>query len=130
LINQSANSEIDIIRLATAADFLWNASNYSQEYALWKVLMSRYGVDNARTLIKYSDRYGSMLEILLRLEMKNSVARNLKSGQQTMTDLTSLVAEIDESIELQHRIVKELQQLNAELRVRLNHFAISTVVNN
>jgi hypothetical protein len=119
-VNQPVTSEIGIIRLATAADFLWNATTYSKDYALWKVLMSRYGVDNARELITYADKYGLMLEVLLHLEMKSPIVRNIKSAQQIMADLTSLAAKISESLGSRHKLVTELKLLNAELRNILN----------
>ena len=130
IVNQPVNAEIDVIRLATAADFLWNAKTYSKDYALWKVLMSRYGADNARELIIFADRYSLMLEVILKLEMKSQIARNIKSGQQVMTELTSLVAKISESLGSQNKLVKELQLLNAGLRNRFNlHSSLTTLKN-
>jgi hypothetical protein len=126
LVNQPVTSELEIIRLATAADFLWNSGTYSKDYALWKVLMSRYGVDNAHEMIIYAEKYSLMLEVILRLEMKGQITRNLKSGQQILTDLTSLVARIGESLGSQHKLVKELQLLNAGLRNRLNLRMLTT----
>ncbi len=129
-VNQPATSEIDIIRLATAADFLWNALTYSKDYALWKVLVSRYGADNARELINYADKYGLMLEVILRLEMASQLARNLIVGQQAMSDLTSVVAKISDSLGSKHRLIKELQMLNAGLRNRLNLYSPSVPIKN
>jgi hypothetical protein len=130
LVNQPVNTEIEVIRLATAADFLWNARTYSKDYSLWKVLMSRYGVDNARELIIFADKYGLMLEVILKLEMKSQIARNIKSGQQVMAELTSLVAKISENLGSQHNLVKELQLLNAGLRNRFNLHPSLTVLKN
>ena len=122
-VNQPASSEIDIIRLATAADFLWNANSYSKDYALWKVLISRYGAENARALISYAEKYSLMLEVILRLEMKSQMARNFKTGQQAIADLTLLVSKIGESLGPQHKLVKELHLLNTGLRNELNLYA-------
>lgn len=121
-LNYAPKSEIDIIRLATAADFMWNVKSYSEEGSLWRVLMTRYGVVNARTLLNYVDKYGLVLEVLLRLDQKNSITRNYKNGLQLIADLTSLVGTLGESMGSQHRLVKELQQLNARLKDRLSKY--------
>jgi hypothetical protein len=127
LINQPALNEIDIIRLATAADFLWNMKNYSQDQALWKVLTSRYGVETARELIQYADNYALMLEIILKLEMNVQTARNFKSGQETIADLTTLVAKISDRLGPKHKLVRDLQLLNADLRNKLNVYLTNNV---
>jgi hypothetical protein len=118
--NLPLNSEISIIRLATAADFMWNSGAYSPDFCLWKVLLTRYGAENARSLILYADKYASILEALLRYEMKIQVARNIRIAQQTMIELTSILAEISGSLGNQHNLVKDIQQLNAEVRTRLS----------
>ncbi|MBN1143245.1 MAG: hypothetical protein JXA72_02435 [Bacteroidales bacterium] len=122
LLNYPPKSEVDIIRIATAADFMWNAKSYSKEGSLWRVLMTRYGPVNARMLLNYADKYGLVLEVLLRLEQKHSIARNYKSGLQLLADLTSLVGSLGESLGSQHRLVKELQQLNAGLKIKLSNY--------
>ncbi len=120
IVNLPALSEIEIIRLATAADFLWNGSSYSKHYALWKVLVSRYGIENARILIEYADTYALLLETLSKLNSKIQVTRNIKNGQTYITDLTSILARISDNLGIHHRLVKNLQVLNAQLRVELN----------
>lgn len=122
-INQPVDGEIGIIRMATAADFMWNANTYSRDYALWKVLISRYGAANARELIRYADKYGMMLEIMLRLDLKIQTVRNFKTGQQIIADLTVLVAGIGERLGSQHKLIQELQMLNAGLRSRLSSYS-------
>jgi hypothetical protein len=119
VVNLPASSEIEIIRLATAADFLWNTSSYSADYSLWKVLVSRYGIENARDLITYAERYSLLLEVVVKLEMRIQTARNSKTGQQMMTDLTSLLADISANMGTHNRLVKELLFVNAGIRNKL-----------
>ena len=69
-INQPARTQIDVIRLATAADFTWNTRDYDPDFSLWKILASRYGVDAARELIHYADHYGLVLETELKRAKK------------------------------------------------------------
>ncbi len=120
IINQPAYSAIENIRLATAAEFMWNASDYDPEYALWKVLVSSYGVENARDLILYADKFSVLLEVLLKLDMNMQTARSIKDGQQAMVDITNLLGSISVRLGSQNDLVKELQKINADLRNRIN----------
>jgi len=52
-MNFQPGSELDIVRMATAADFMWNVADYNPEASLWKVLRSRYGAEVARELVQY-----------------------------------------------------------------------------
>ncbi len=122
-VNQYAENEIDIIRLATAADFLWNSGSYSKYLSLWKVLQSRYGAAVSRELIRYADQYGLMLEMILRLTEKEQASRNLKIGQQILIDLDRQVVSITTLMGQEHRLVKELRKLNLECRKKLGMFA-------
>ncbi|HLO57165.1 MAG TPA: hypothetical protein VK179_00335 [Bacteroidales bacterium] len=120
VVNLPPASEIEVIRLATAADFLWNMNSYSKDYSLWKVLVSRYGRQTAVNLITYADKYSVLLETLLKIENNIQSAKNIKQGQITITELTSVTAQISDALGQQHRLIQELLRLNAELRNRLN----------
>ena len=128
VVNQPVSSEIEIVRLATAADFMWNAKQYSAELSLWKVLLTRYGAENARSLIMYAEKYSLMLEILLKLRLNIQVARNAKTGQQIMSELTSILADLSIKMGSQKKLVKELQTLNAGLRNHLNQNSLTLPV--
>ena len=118
-MNTSANSEIDIIRLFTAADFMWNSKSYVGDLSLWKVLQSRYGAEVSRELITYADKYGHMLEILTRMQGSKQLPRYVKDGQQILTELNHMVSSIGRSLGIHHRLVLELQALNSELLIKL-----------
>jgi hypothetical protein len=120
VVNLNPRTEIDVIRLATASDFMWNADTYSPDYSLWKVLTSRYGISNARLILEYADRYSMLLEIVLKLELNMQTTRNIKAGQQNMAELTKKLSEINVRLGAQNKLVKELKILNADLRNRLN----------
>jgi hypothetical protein len=122
-IRFAAGSEIEIIRLATAADFIWNTANYSKDRSLWKVLQSRYGAETGRKLILYADKYGHMLEILSRMKKTGQIPRNLKNEQQTLAALGTLVGEISAMLGAEHRLVKELRTLNSGLKDSLTNIA-------
>jgi hypothetical protein len=91
---------------------------YTADYSLWKVLVSgmelkMHGSDT------YAEKYSLLLEVVIRLEMKLQTARNFKTGQQMMTDLTSLLADININMGSHNRLVKELLYINAGLRNKL-----------
>jgi hypothetical protein len=118
-INLAAASEIDVIRLATAADFMWNAASYSRDRSLWKVLQSRYGAEASREIIRYADQYGLMMETLLRMSVKTQLQRNIKNAQQILSELRGLVHSIGQSIGPDHPLVKELDTLTTALQDRM-----------
>jgi hypothetical protein len=122
-INKYAENEIDIIRLATAADFLWNSGSYSKNLSLWKVLQSRYGAVVSRELIRYADQYGLILEMIMKLKAREQISRNLKIGQQILIDLDKQVVSITTLLGQEHQLVKELRQLNQDCRKKLGMFA-------
>jgi hypothetical protein len=101
---------------------MWNATSYVKESSLWRVLMTRYGSVNARMLLNYADKYGQVMEVLLKLEQNNSFSRNYKNGLQLIAELTSLVGALGDSLGTQHRLVKDLQRLNAGLKVGISKY--------
>ena len=128
-INQPARSEIDVIRLATAADFMWNTRNYNPDYSLWKVLASRYGVDAARELIHYSNQYGLMLETELKLQRNEQIQRNLKNIREDLTDLSVSTRNLEKWLGSDHPLMKDIQSLNTLLKARLEQLTSSKVSN-
>lgn len=121
-VNQTAVSEIDLIRLSTAADFIWNCNNYDPDYALWRILCSRYGADAARSLIQYADQYAIMLEIGQKLERKEPIPRNLKNIQADLAILASLSINLELYLGPGHPLLQEIVRLNAQLRTRIEKF--------
>ncbi len=128
-INQAARSEIDVIRLATAADFMWNTRDYDPDYSLWKVLVSRYGVDAARELIHYANQYGLMLETELKLQKNEQVQRNLKNIREDLTVLSVSTRNLEKWLGSDHPLMKDIRSLNTLLKARLEHLTSSKVSN-
>jgi hypothetical protein len=128
-INQTARSEIDVIRIATAADFMWNTRDYDPDYSLWKVLLSRYGVDAARELIHYANQYGLMLETELKLQRNEQVQRNLKNIREDLTVLSVSTRNLEKWLGSDHPLMKDIRSLNTLLKARLEHLTSSKVSN-
>jgi hypothetical protein len=128
-INQTARSEIDIVRLATAADFMWNTRDYDPDYSLWKILASRYGVDAARELIHYANQYGLMLETELKLQRNEQVQRNLKNIREALSVLSVSTRNLEKWLGSDHPLIKDIHSLNTALKARLEHITSSMVSN-
>jgi hypothetical protein len=128
-VNLIPASEIDVIRLATAADFMWNAGSYDPDYSLWKVLLSRYGVEASRELVRYADLFGLMLEIELKLTKNEPISRNLKNVQDDLSNLSMVSGRLEQLLGLNHPLMKDIHSLNALLNDRLEKFIHGTPVN-
>jgi hypothetical protein len=128
-VNQAARNEIDVIRLATAADFMWNTRDYDPDYSLWKILASRYGVDAARELIHYSNEYGLMLETELKLQRNEQVQRNLKNVREVLSILSVSTRNLEKWLGSDHPLMKDIRSLNTLLKARLEHLTSSKVSN-
>jgi hypothetical protein len=126
LVNQTVNDEIDLIRLATAADFLWNAASYSPDYSLWKVLTSRYSPEAAREIIIYADKFSMMLETLVRLHKNEQPGRNLKNGQAILEELTYQVQLIGNLLGEEHPLLQALKKHNDLLNRRFEEYTKTT----
>jgi hypothetical protein len=128
-INQPARTEMDVIRLSTAADFMWNTRDYDPDYSLWKVLVSRYGIDAARELIHFANQYGLMLETELKLLRNEQVQRNLKNIRQDLTVLSVSTRNLEKWLGSDHPLMKDIRSLHTLLKARLEHLTSSKVSN-
>jgi hypothetical protein len=128
-INQTAHTEIDVIRLATAADFTWNTRDYDPDFSLWKVLASRYGVDATRELIHYANEYGQILETELKVQRNEQVQRNLKNIREDLSVLSVTTRNLEKWLRSDHPLMKDIRSLNALLKARLELLAGSRVSN-
>jgi hypothetical protein len=129
-VNLEPGSEISLIRLCTAADFMWNMRDYDPDLSLWHVLVSRYGADAAGELIHFADRYGLLLEIQLKLQRKEPLARNLKNIESDMAEMDAILARLTallgpgnaQSLQLiqpSNLLVPELLKLSTQVKQNL-----------
>jgi hypothetical protein len=121
-MNNPAASEIDVIRLSTAADFMWNARDYDPDYSLWKVLCSRYGAEAARALIHYADQYSLLLEIELKLMRNEPIPRNLKNLQTDLLGLDSVIRDLKRILKNSDPLLRDILSLNEILEKRIERF--------
>ncbi len=128
-INLPATSEFNMIRLATAADFMWNTKDYDPEYSLWKIVVSRYGVNAARELIHFASQYGLLLETELRLQKNEQVQRNLKNIRGDLSVLSVSTRNLEKWLGADHPLVRDIRTLNTQLKSRLEYMSRSMVSN-
>jgi hypothetical protein len=128
-INQTAGTEFDIIRLATAADFMWNTHDYDPDYSLWKVLVSRYGEDAARELIHFANLNGMMLETELKLQKNEQIQRNLKIIRGDLAVMSVSARNLEKWLGSDHPLITDIRSVNTLLKTRLEHLTRSMVSN-
>ncbi len=89
ILNIASPDELTVIRLATAADYLWNSTGYDPWLSAWKILVIRYGKAAAEELVWFNDMYYSLLGNCLRLEISGYNQKLVKSGEETVVQLDS-----------------------------------------
>lgn len=87
IINLPDFSAISQIRLATAADFLWNNEDYNPDFSIWKVLVNRYGKEGALELIRFNDTCHKLLYISMLAEIEGLSQKLSRDGEDVIQNL-------------------------------------------
>jgi hypothetical protein len=130
IINSPLDSELMKIRIATAADYMWNTRTYNPDLSLWKVLVSRYGREAAMNLYRFNESYMTLVGSLTAL--KNGIgnqryARQIKVQLEVMQETLAIL----EGLMPHHpRLLNELKllKLDLERNFKTEVEAISTQV--
>jgi hypothetical protein len=104
--NSPVYSELDLIRLATVADYSWNTRTYDPDLSLWKILLSRYGHDAARLMLLINDRYFSLKETILNSE--GTGQKLVKRGENIISNLNSDLNKLAFLLGETHPLTREL----------------------
>ncbi|MBN2213132.1 MAG: beta-N-acetylglucosaminidase domain-containing protein [Bacteroidales bacterium] len=102
-------SELDIIRLYTVSDFLWNTNDYDPDFSLWKTLHLRYGSTCARELVLFADIYATLLRISVELKDPVYHQRFIRKAIPLQENLEEHLETIKNRLGNEHPLVKELQ---------------------
>ena len=78
LVNSPISSEIMKIRMATAADYMWNAGDYDPDRSIWNVLVSRFGITVTGELYRFNDSYFKTLASMIGLKSGGDQQRLLR----------------------------------------------------
>jgi hypothetical protein len=112
--NSTVNSELDLIKFATIADFSWNTKTYDPDLSLWKILLSRYGFEAAKLLIFINDEYFSLKETILKLNSEGLAPKLIKRGESIINNLNTGLKKLAS-------IIGESHPLTCELRNKIEH---------
>jgi hypothetical protein len=114
IVNYSANSEIEMIRLITAADYTWNSGEYDPDISVCKVLVSLYGPKVAKALVFFNDSYTSLLASILEMKNSGSNQRIIRKGEM-------LLADMDKQINVVRQHLMKGQHIDLELKSLRNN---------
>ncbi len=95
LVNASLSSEIMKIRIATAADFMWNTDGYEPDLSLYKVLVSRFGQTLTNELYDFSDSYYAALASVISLRNSQDQQRMIKQINEQHCKAGEIPAKIE-----------------------------------
>jgi hypothetical protein len=115
IINSPLDSELMKIRIATAADYLWNTRTYDPDLSLWKVLVSRYGREVGMNLYRFNESYMNLIGSLTALKNDSGnqrYARQIKHQLEIMQETLSI---LDGLIPHHPRLLNELKSLKLDL---------------
>jgi hypothetical protein len=118
IINSNTDSEIMKIRMATAADYMWNTRTYNPDFSLWKVLVSRFGREAGMNLYHFNESYMTLIGSLNAFKddagnqrYTRQISVQLEVMQETLTILEGLIPD-------QSRFLNELKHLKLDLEQR------------
>jgi hypothetical protein len=115
IINSPLDSELMKIRIATAADFMWNSRTYDPDLSLWKVLASRYGKEAAMNLYYFNESYMTLLGFLTTLRKDTGHQRHARQIKNELEVIQETLLILDGLIPDHPRLLNELKSLKLEL---------------
>ncbi len=107
-VNFYPESELDMIRLSTVSDFLWNTREYDPDVSLWKTLQSRYGAACAKELVLFADMYAALLRLSAELKDPLHHQRLIRKAVPLLENLEKHLDAIEKILGHEHRLVTEL----------------------
>ncbi|UCH13838.1 MAG: beta-N-acetylglucosaminidase domain-containing protein [Bacteroidales bacterium] len=126
--NSHVTSELDLIKFATVADFSWNTRSYDPDLSLWKVLLSRYGLEATKLLIIINDDYFSLKEIILNLKSAKPVQKLVRKGENIIDDLNTELEKLASILGESHPLTDELKYMVEDITREYNE--LSNELNN
>ena len=115
LINSRLDSELMKIRIATAAEYMWNTRAYDPDLSLWKVLVNWYGQDAAMNLYLFNESYMTCFGILDRIKNDSGNQRHARQIKDQLKVMQETLDILDEEIPHHPRLVNELKSLKMNL---------------
>ena len=120
LLNTNSLSELNTIRILTAANYFWNTTTYDPDKSLWIVLNKLVGRDNAINLLYFNDAYYGLKEICEKLKINGLQYNNLRIAKNFDSDLNKYYNELE--ISLDNKILlTEIEKLKTEILEKYNN---------
>ena len=125
VLNTSDFSDLNIIKVLTAANYYWNTESYDPEWSLWVVLNKFVGRENAINIIYFNDACFGLKEICKKIEIEGLHFNNQRIAKNFESDLNkySLMLQADLSND---NLLKELEQIKTEI-LKDYHSILETV---
>jgi hypothetical protein len=105
------------IRIATAADFMWNMGCYDPELSIWKVLVSRYGIHTTRELYGFNDAYFCALASVIGLKNGIEPQKNLKLIAEKLDQMEGSLGRLGQLTGFDDAVLNELKSLKQSLEI-------------
>lgn len=115
LIYSSVSTEIMKIRIATAADFMWNPGKYDPDLSIWKILVSRYGRTATHELCRFSDAYYTSMASMIELKLVIDKQRLVKLIRDQEEIMKESLEELDRLLSSEEKLLNELKNLKKSL---------------
>jgi len=128
LVNSPISSEIMKIRMATAADYMWNAGDYDPDKSIWKILVSRFGIPVTSELYRFNDSYFTTLASMIGLKSGGDQQRLLRMIRDQQEDMEESLNRLDVLLGSNPSLLNELKSLKQSLE-SIFETEIKTVAN-
>lgn len=125
LLNTNGISELNIIRILTAANYFWNTESYDPDWSLWIVLNKIVGRENAINLIYFNDACFGLKEICKKIELEGLQFKNQRIAKNFENELNKYYLILKENLH-NDNLLKELEQIKVN-RIAEYHSIIETV---
>ncbi len=133
LVNAPLSSEIMKLRMATAADFMWNTGDYNPDISIYKVLVSGFGEIITTELYVFNDAYYSALASIIGLRNGMEQQRTIRHINVQFDLMEETLHNLDRSLVDRPELLNELKQLkqsvesiyDAELKTVANQIIAS-----
>lgn len=89
-------TELDKIKLATYADYLWNTESYSPHRSLVKVLVNMYGEEAAFSLLKCNEYLQGMKEMFYKARSPENKRKYLRTAENFLVELDRQMDRLEE----------------------------------
>jgi hypothetical protein len=115
--NTELHGELDKIKIATLANYLWNSTNYDPDFSLLCVLINRYGKEHAFNLIRFNELYQGIYEMCMKFRNRGYKKKYIRNADEYVNQLSALMDRLNSSFE--HEVL--LKELNEKVE-EVMHF--------